>query len=173
MPLSAFQTTLCALLHDHQQNAIADILIQIKNAPYRYDKVLYESVQNSMSPLGLSLMAAQIVQSTKTLIGSLAEQQESDVFSASDNEQASSEPLRQAADLKNRIAAGKTKQALDEFSAIIGSKHELANDLLLLQSRYNSNETAYRKMAITDEVHRMEQNKIGMALLYYIDDFFK
>ena len=167
--LSQFRTRLFALLAENQQNAVADILIQIQNAPYRYDKVLYASVQGSMSPMGLSLMAAQIVQSTEVLIGSLSEQAASEPSVSLQNPLPTIMP--QAAHLKSLIAAGKTKQALDEFAEALGSTHALANDLLLLQSRYNSNKNAHLGMTITDEVHRLENNKIGAALLHYIDEF--
>ena len=166
--LAQFRTHLLALLEEHQQNAVADILRQISTSPYRYDGVLYASVQNSMSPMGLSLMAAQIVQSTEVLIGSLSEP-----ANAMPAPPHNPPPLLQAAHFKSLIASAKTKQALDEFAAAIGSEHALANDLLLLQSRYNSNKKAHLSMLITDEAHRLENNKIGVTLLHYIDEFLQ
>jgi hypothetical protein len=65
-----FKTTLFSLLEDSQQNAVADILIQIKASSCAYDKVKYTDLAN-MTAMAFALNPHGIVQSAKTLIHSL------------------------------------------------------------------------------------------------------
>ena len=76
MTLHSFQKTLYTLLETQQQNAVADILQKIKNAPYNYNKVLYADIENSMGVISMNLLAHQLVASTKTLISTLTQPQQ-------------------------------------------------------------------------------------------------
>jgi hypothetical protein len=66
----AFKTTLLSLLEHNQQNAVADILIQIKESAYDYDKVKYTELASTTS-MAYALNPHNIVQSMKILIDSL------------------------------------------------------------------------------------------------------
>jgi hypothetical protein len=81
--------------------------------------------------------------------------------------------IAQAAHLKSLIAKAKTKQALDELTALAenSGNTELINNLAMLSARYHRNEKTHREGLIADEAHRLELNKIGIALLYSIDEF--
>lgn len=68
----AFKTELLSLLEHNQQNAIADILIQIKESIYDYDKVKYIELASTTS-MAYALNPNSIVQSAKTLINSTKE----------------------------------------------------------------------------------------------------
>ncbi|MBX7243575.1 MAG: hypothetical protein K1X92_17685 [Bacteroidia bacterium] len=76
MTLTEFQQKLYKELEERQQNAIADILIKIKNSPYQYNKLKYQEIEDSITPLSMSLLAKQLVESTKILIHTLAPAQE-------------------------------------------------------------------------------------------------
>lgn len=70
-PPTSFKSGLLALLEEKQQNAIAEILIRIKDSDYMYDKVKYTEIETALNPMSLSLMANALVQSTKTLINTI------------------------------------------------------------------------------------------------------
>ena len=69
--LQNFKKALFIALDNSQQNAISDILIQIQQSNYDYDKVLYTSLKNQMTPTAQAMTPHENVNSTKTLINSL------------------------------------------------------------------------------------------------------
>ena len=71
--LVGFQSTLLNLLENEQQNAIADILAQIKDSNYSYNKIQYKDIENNMGIMGQGIQAQNIVNTTKILIHSLRE----------------------------------------------------------------------------------------------------
>lgn len=73
-PPTSFKSQLLAILQEKQQNAIADILVRIKDSDYAYDKLKYTEISNAMNPMSLLLMPATLVESTKMLINSLGKQ---------------------------------------------------------------------------------------------------
>lgn len=67
----SFKNELLLSLERDQQNAIADILLDIQLSGWAYNKVLFQDLENNMGVMNQSLHAKQLVSSTKTLISSL------------------------------------------------------------------------------------------------------
>ena len=72
--LSSFRSELLVLLENEQQNAVADILAQIKESNYNYNKIQYKDIENSMGVMSQGIQAQNIVNTTKMLIRSLKEE---------------------------------------------------------------------------------------------------
>lgn len=72
--------------------------------------------------------------------------------------------------LRNLIADGSTKQALDLLGQKLNNDNRLASDIILLKGRFNRMEKQYSRGVLTEAAYGMQTNQINHAFLSYLDD---
>jgi len=141
-----------------QQNGIADILIKIKNSGNTYDKTLYVSIENSLNPLSLSLMANSLVQSTKTLINSMNINGNNNFIIQGVNNSNINISNDWRKEVHKFIARAELKQALNK---VVGNQ----NVVIQLSGRLSRLERGVMLGTIDSRDEKLERNDIVQAIL--------